>query len=63
MTYKWFSNPSLGFLGGTVVRNPPANAGDASNVGLITESGRFPGEGNGNSLWYCLENAMDRGAW
>ena len=27
-------------------------------------SGRSPGEGNGNTLWYfCLENPMDRGAW
>ena len=28
------------------------------------ESGRSPGEGNGNPLQYsCLENPMDRGAW
>ena len=31
-----------------MVKNPPANAGDA---GLIPESGRSPGEGNGNSPW------------
>ena len=37
----------LGFPVGSVVRNPPANAGD---VGLIPGSGRSPGEGNGNSL-------------
>ena len=38
-----------------------ANAGDPA---LIPESGRFPGEGSGNPLWYsCLENPMDRGAW
>ena len=44
-----------------VVRNPPADAGDA---GSITGSGRFPGEGNGNPLQYsCLGNPMDRGAW
>jgi len=31
---------------------------------LIPESGRFPGEGNGNLLHRsCLENSMDRGAW
>ena len=37
------------------------NAGD---LGLIPGSGRSPGEGNGNLLqYYCLENAMDRGAW
>ena len=51
---------SLGF-GGTVVKNPPASAGDA---GLIPGSGRSPGGGNGNLLQYsCLENSMDRGAW
>ena len=50
-----------GFSGGSVVKNPPANAGDA---GLITRLGRFPGEGNGNPLQYsCLGNLMDRGAW
>ena len=43
-----------------VVKNPPANAGD---VGLISGSGRSPGEGNGSPLQYsCLENPMDRGA-
>ena len=47
--------------GGSVGKNPPANAGDA---GLIPGSGRFPGEGNGKPLQYsCLENPMDRGAW
>ena len=52
------------FPGGTVVKNPPANAGDARNVGLIPGLGRFPGGGNGNSFQYsCLENSMDRGAW
>ena len=48
---------------GTVVKNPPANAGDARDVGSIPGSGRSPGEGNGNPLQYsCLENPMDRGA-
>ena len=43
-----------------MVRNPPANAGDAS---LVPGSGRFPGEGNGNPLQYSfLGNPMDRGA-
>ena len=47
-----------------VVKNPLANAGDIRDSGLIPESGRFPGEGNGNPLQYsCLENPMDRGAW
>ena len=47
-----------------MVRNPPANAGDTGDAGLIPELGRSPGEGNGNPLQYsCLENSMDRGAW
>ena len=47
-----------------VVKNPPANAGDTRDTGLIPGSGRSPGEGNGNPLQYsCLANAMDRGAW
>ena len=37
-----------GFPGGTVVKNPPANAEDAKNTDLIPGSGRSPGEGNGN---------------
>ena len=48
------------FPSGSVVKNPPANAGD---MGLIPGSGRAPGEENGNSLYYsCLGNPMDRGA-
>ena len=50
-----------GFPGGSVVKNPPANAGDA---GSISGSGRSSGGENCNSLQYsCLENPMDRGAW
>ena len=53
-----------GFPGGSVVKNLPANAGDAKNVGSLPGSGRPPGEGNGNPLQYsCLENRMDRGTW
>ena len=49
-----------GFPGGSVVRNLPV-IGDG---GFINESGRSPGEGNGNPLQYsCLGNAMDRGVW
>ena len=49
-----------GFPGGSVLKNLPANARDA---GLITGSGKSPGEGNGKPLQYaCLENLMDRGA-
>ena len=47
-----------------VVKNPPANAGDAGEEGSIPGSGRSPGEGNGCPLQYsCLENSMGRGAW
>ena len=53
-----------GLWRGRVVKNPPANAGDARDVGLIPGSRRVPGEENGNPLQYsCLENPMDRGAW
>ena len=56
-----FSYATVGFPGGSVVKNPPANAGD---TGSIPGSGRSSGDGNGNPLQYsCLENPMDRGAW
>ena len=43
-----------------VVENPPANAGDIRNTGLIPGLGRSPGGGNGSLLQYsCLENPMD----
>ena len=51
----------MGFPGGAVVKNPPANAGD---TGSIPGSGRSPGVGNSNPLQdSCLENSMDRGVW
>ena len=54
----------ISFPGGSVVKNLPANAGDAGNASSIPGLGRSPGGGNGNSLQYsCLENPMDRGAW
>ena len=47
-----------------MVKNPPANAGGAGNVGSILGSGRPPGVGNGSLLQYSgLENLMDKGAW
>ena len=50
-----------GFPGGLVAKNLPTDAEDA---GLIPESGRSPGEGNGNLLQYsCLGNPMERRAW
>ena len=52
---------TMGFPGDSVVKNPPANAGD---TGLISGLGRSPREGNGNPLQYSfLGNPMDRGAW
>ena len=49
-----------GFPGGSVVKNPPVNAGDA---GSIPGSGRSPGGENGNLLQYsCLKNLMYREA-
>ena len=56
--YVWASQVAL------VVNNPPGNAGDIKDTGLIPGSGRSPGEGNGKPLQYsCLENPMNRGAW
>ena len=50
--------------GGSVIKNLPANEGDATDQGLISGLGRSPGEGNDNSLQYsCLENLRNRGAW
>ena len=47
-----------------MVKNPPANAGDIGDIGLIPGLERSPEIGNGNPLQYsCLENPMDRGAW
>ena len=47
-----------------LVKNPPANAGDPGDLGLIAALRRSPGEGNDNPLLYsCLENPMDRAAW
>ena len=52
------------FLGDSVVKTPPATAGDASHLGLILGSGRSPGGGHGNPLQFsCLENPMDRAVW
>ena len=51
----------LGFPGGSVIKNPPANAGVA---GLIPRLDRFPGEENDNLLWYSyVGNLMDGGGW
>ena len=53
-----------GFPGGSVIKNPPINAGEAGVVGSIPGWGRSPERGNGNPLQYsCWENPTDRGAW
>ena len=50
----------MGFPGGSVVKNLPADAGDEGSIpGSV-----YPGGENGNPLQYfCLENPMDRGVW
>ena len=58
---KHWPSPLLGFPGGSVVKNPPLNAGDR---GLIPGLGRYLGGGKGNLLQdSCLGNPMDRRAW
>ena len=55
---SWVSQVTL------VVKNPPANAGDIKDMGLIPGLGRSPGGGNGSPLQHsCLENSEERGAW
>ena len=50
-----------GFPDGSDGKETACNVGD---LGLISQSGRSPGEGNGYSLQYfCLQNPMDRGEW
>ena len=47
-----------------VVKNPPAKAGDISDLGSVPESGRSPGGRRGNPLQSsCLQNPLGRGAW
>ena len=47
-----------------LLKNPPANAGDVREVGMIPGWGRSPGEGNGSPLQYsCMKSPKDRGAW
>ena len=63
---KIFANHTSdkGFPGGSVVKNPPASAGDIGDVSSIPGSGRASGRGNGKPLQHsCLGNPMDRRAW
>ena len=54
----------MGLPGGSVVKNLPANSGEAGDLGSIPGWGRSLGGANGNPLRdSCLEKPMDRGAW
>ena len=54
--FKRVHGRSWGFPGGSVVKNLPANAGDAWDTDSTPGLGRSPGEGHGNPLQYsCLE--------
>ena len=44
--------PKMGFPGGSVVKNLPANVGNARDMGSISRSERSPGGGNGSPLQY-----------
>ena len=60
--YTLYLNPGL--LGGTSGNESIYQWRRYKKHGFNPESGRSPGEGNGNLLQYsCLENPMDRGAW
>ena len=60
-TYLYLYIPYMGFLGSSVVKNLPVNAGNEVSIPGMRGS---PGEGNGNLLGYsCLGNPMDRGTW
>ena len=51
-----------GQIGGSMVKYPPANAGDSRDMGSVPGLGRSPGGGNGSPFQHsCLENPMDRG--
>ena len=55
---------SQDFPGGSVVKNPPASAGDIKDMGSVPGSARSTGGRKGNLLQYSyLENPMNRGAW
>ena len=57
MLSKYMMIPIIYFIG-SLVKNPPANAGD---VGSIPGLGKSPGEGYGNPLRYpCLGNPTER---
>ena len=54
----------MGFPGGSAVKIPPADAGEAEDMGSISGSRRSTEGGNGDPLQYsCLENSIDRRAY
>ena len=54
----------MGFPGGSVAKNPPANAGDTRDVGLLPGLGRSPGGGHGDPLHAMdMKNPVDGGTW
>ena len=54
----------VGFAGGAIGKETPANAGDVKDTGLTPGLGRSPGGVHGNPLQYSyLEDPMGRGAW
>ena len=54
---NWASQVAL------VLKNPPANAGDVKDTGLIPGLARSPGEGHGNPSSILAGESHDRGAW
>ena len=59
-----YAGDTAGWLGGTVVKNMPANARDSGDAGSIPGLERSPEGGNGHPLQYsCPENPMDGGVW
>ena len=61
ISFLWLNNISLCFAGGSVIKNPPTNAGDES---VTPGSERSFGEGNGNPLQYSYPgNPIERGDW
>ena len=55
---------TVGFPGGSVVKNPPASAGDPRDTGSIPGLGRSLRAGHDNPFQYSyLKNPMDRGTW
>ena len=62
--HYWYLLGGRGFPGGSAVKNPPADPGDARDVGSIPGLGRSPGEGNSYPVQDSgLGNPMNRGAW